>query len=44
MIVAKPHEIAGVRCPKETGEMKKEESCTKCPNFVECFAVVLERI
>ena len=29
--------IAGVECPKKTGEMDKDESCRECRYFVRCM-------
>lgn len=32
---------AGVTCPKETGEMRDDDSCRVCDHFEKCYAVVV---
>lgn len=33
-------QLAGVECPKEKGEMGKDDSCCECVNFLACIKVV----
>jgi len=33
--------IAGVVCPKKTGEMNKSEPCSRCQHWMTCMAKIM---
>lgn len=36
--------VAGVECPKKTGEMDKDTSCRECPYYSKCFNAIMDTI
>lgn len=42
--VLTPAEYASVECPKVTGKMDKNESCTKCEHYNKCYHALFEAL
>lgn len=38
--VSEPHQAAGVKCPKKTGDMDEETSCKICHNYRKCMGAI----
>ena len=43
-MISTPAKKAGVECPKETGKMKKEASCTECEYYAKCYSAVMSAL